>query len=122
MANINYLSLSQNQLTGAPSLFPLNCSQKKEKLVRNKLVFFSPFVQVGQVDLFFVCLCFDCVLYTPGPIPAELGQLAKLKQLWMSSNKLTGTLSPLLLTLMCAIYEVGDLPCISSIMFVLCFN
>jgi hypothetical protein len=54
---------------------------------RNKLAFPMPF---RTSDLFFVC--FDWLLYTPGPIPAELVQLANLKELYLflSYNKLTG--------------------------------
>ncbi len=35
-------------------------------------------------------VCFDCVLYTPGPIPVELGKLANLRELDLEGNKLTG--------------------------------
>ncbi len=41
--------------------------------------------------MFFVC--FDCVLYTPGPIPAELGKLATLQHLGLRENHLSGTSS-----------------------------
>jgi hypothetical protein len=34
-------------------------------------------------------------LYPSGPIPAELGPLAKLEQLYLRGNKLTSTFSPL---------------------------
>ena len=37
-----------------------------------------------------VFVCFDWVLYTPGPIPAKLGQLANLQQLNLRYNMLTG--------------------------------
>jgi hypothetical protein len=58
-------------------------------------------------DLFVVC--FDCVLYPPGPIPAEWGQVANfnLKDLRLSSNQLTGT--PSLFPLACLQYEGIDL-------------
>ncbi len=36
-------------------------------------------------------VCLDCVLCPPGSIPAELGQLATLRELFLSNNQLTGT-------------------------------
>ncbi len=57
------------------------------------LLSLCPFVSVGWCGLFIVC--FDCVLYTSGPLPAELVQLANLKELRLTCNQLTGTPSPL---------------------------
>jgi hypothetical protein len=57
-------------------------------ILRHRLAFLSDIVPVRWRDLIFVC--FDWVLYTPGPIPAELGQLANLQVLRLEINKLTG--------------------------------
>ena len=57
-------------------------------ILTHRLAFLSEIVPVRWRDLIFVC--FDWVLYTPGPIPAELGQLANLQHLRLSCNKLTG--------------------------------
>ena len=70
-------------------------------ILRHRLAFLSQIVPVRWRDSFFVC--FDWVLYTPGPIPAELGQLAKLERLIFSENLLTGT--PSLFPLTCLQYE-----------------
>ncbi len=40
-----------------------------------------------------VFVCFEWVLYTPGLIPAELGQLANLRHVSLSDNQLKGTSS-----------------------------
>ncbi len=58
-------------------------------ILRHRLAFLSQIVPVRWRDLIFVC--FDWVLYTPGPIPAELGQLANLIWLDLRDNQLTGT-------------------------------
>ena len=91
LANLQALGLSRNQLTSTPSFFTLTCIQYEGK----GLLSLSPFIPVRWCDLIFVC--FDWVLYTPGPIPAELGQLANLQGLNLALNQLTGTpsLSPL---------------------------
>jgi hypothetical protein len=39
---------------------------------------------------YLLCVLTVCFVY-PGPIPAELGQLANLQELALSNNKLTGT-------------------------------
>ncbi len=75
--------------TSLPVLY--TSSPDLPSLLRHRLAFLSHIVPVRQRDLVFVC--FDCVLYTPGPIPAELGQLANLQRLYLSDNKLTGSLS-----------------------------
>ncbi len=61
----------------------------------------SQIVPVRWRDLIFEC--FDWVLYIPGPIPAELGQLANLQRMDLYENKLTGT--PSLFPLTCIQYE-----------------
>ncbi len=61
------------------------------------------------------CLFWLRFVYTPGPIPAELGQLANLEELDLSSNNLTGTLLPLL-PLTCVHYEGRDLPCVCPLL------
>jgi hypothetical protein len=95
------LTLNNNELTGI--LFPLL-----------PLIWMKGETCFAYVLSHMVFVCFDCVLYALGPIPAELGQLAKLSELRLNDNKLTGTLSPLLL-LTCVADEVGDLPCVSPI-------
>ena len=57
-------------------------------ILRHGLAFLSKIVPVGWCDSFFVC--FDWVLYAPGRIPAELGQLANLKELYLNDNQFTG--------------------------------
>jgi Leucine-rich repeat (LRR) protein len=84
LANLQVLSLENNKLTGNHPLLPLACIQ----YVGKGLLSSCPFIPVGLGDLVFVLI--DWVLYTPGPIPAELGQLANLQQLDLSSNQLTG--------------------------------
>ena len=69
-------------------------------ILGHRLTFLSQIVPVRWRDLVFVC--FDWVLYTQGPIPAELGQLANLEQLDLDNNKLTGT--PSLFPLTCIRY------------------
>ena len=70
-------------------------------ILRHRLAFLSQIVPVRWRDLIFVW--FDWVLYTAGPIPAELGQLAKLERLELNFNQLTGT--PSLYPLTCLQYE-----------------
>ena len=65
-------------------------------VLRHRLAFLSQIIPVRWRDLLFVY--FDWVLYTPGPIPAELGQLANLQILYLDDNELTGTTSLSLLT------------------------
>jgi hypothetical protein len=60
-----------------------------------------------------VFVCFDWVSYTPGPIPAELGQLANLQELYLDRNQLTGT--PSLFPLICLqYYGIGLLSSVKS--------
>jgi hypothetical protein len=62
----------------------------------------------GQSDRV-TCELYDLsVLHCPGPIPAELGQLANLEQLNLGYNMLTGTLLPLF-PLTCVQFEGRDL-------------
>jgi hypothetical protein len=68
-----------------------------------------------KVDLFVTY--FEWVLYPPGPIPAELGQLANLKEMMLHNNRLTGTLSPLLPST-CVEHEERDLLSICPILAV----
>jgi Leucine-rich repeat (LRR) protein len=96
LAKLEELDLSHNRLTGNHPFFLLTCIQYE----RNGLLSLCPFIPVRWRDLVFVC--FDWVLYAPGPIPAELGQLAELEELWLSQNQLTGT--PSLFPLTCLQY------------------
>ena len=84
LVNLMELKLGSNLLTGNHPFFPLTCIQYE----RIGLLSLFPFAPVRWRDLIFVC--FDWVLYTPGPIPAELGQLANLQQLALFRNRLTG--------------------------------
>ncbi len=65
--------------------FPLTCIQYEGI----GLLSLCPFLPVGWGDFFGVW--FNWVVYTPGPIPSELGQLANLEKLYLYSNHLTGT-------------------------------
>ncbi len=87
LANLEKLNLQYNQLTGNQPFISLTCIQYEWK----GLLSLCPFIPVRWRGLFSVC--FDWVLYTPGPIPAELGQLANLLVLYLEDNQLTGTLS-----------------------------
>ncbi len=75
--------------TSLPVLHP--SSPDLPSILRHRLASLSKIVPVRWRDLIFVC--FDWVLYSPGHIPVELGQLANLQRLYLSENQLTGTLS-----------------------------
>jgi Leucine-rich repeat (LRR) protein len=81
LANLWDLDLSDNNLTGTPSLSPLTCLQYEGIGLHSSVKSY----QYDSVTWFLY------VLYALGPIPAELGQLANLKELLLDSNELTGT-------------------------------
>jgi hypothetical protein len=86
LAKLERLELHYNQFTGAISpLLSLDLCRTESR----RLALRMPYLSSRIGNLLFVW--FDWVLYTPGPIPAELGQLANLKELYFQTNKLTGT-------------------------------
>jgi hypothetical protein len=85
LANLQQLFLASNKLTGTPSLFPLTCLQYYDIGLRSSVKSY----QYDSVTCFLYVLTGFCI--PPGPIPAELGQLANLAVLDLRYNKLTGT-------------------------------
>ncbi len=75
-----------------------------------KLVFLMPYPCL---------LCALNVFVFPGPIPAQLGELATLRHLNLSNNLFAGTCPPSFLSpLSCVLYEGGAM-CLSCVLYVL---
>ena len=90
LANLQGLSLSQNQLSGAiPTELGSLANLQGLHISRNQLT--------GRVPTWLGSLANLRYLYLygnqlTGPIPSELGSLTNLRELWLNDNQLTGTI------------------------------
>lgn len=81
LSELQILFLHTNELTGEGCV-KLSCCCTTRRSCQSRRLHLSVYSQLFST-------CFRCAAFT-GPIPKALGALSELKELYLSSNKLTG--------------------------------